>query len=109
MREQRVILEHHADAALLGRHAVIAAADQPAVEPDLAARDRLEAGDAPEHRGFAAAARAEQAADVAALQRKRNAVQHRGLPVCLRHAVERDYGVALRRGFTAVDVHVRAL
>ncbi len=40
MREQRVILKHHADSPLVGRDMV----DRPAVQYDFAIRRRLETG-----------------------------------------------------------------
>ena len=90
VRKQRVVLKHHADAALLGRHAEIPAAHQYAVQPDFAGGNRLETGDATQHRGFAAAARAEQAADLAALERERQAVQDAVAPVRLLDTLDRD-------------------
>ncbi len=47
------------------------------VETDLAAADSLEPGDAAQRGGLAAAARAEQAGDVAALEREREILEHR--------------------------------
>ena len=45
MREQRVVLEDHADAPLLRRQALAGTADHGAAQADLAAGDLLEAGD----------------------------------------------------------------
>ncbi len=70
VREERVVLEHHADAALLGRHANRGAGDDAAAEGDRAALHRLEAGEAAQHRGLAAAGGAEQAADDAGCERE---------------------------------------
>ena len=62
VREQRVVLEHHAEAALLGRSASM----RLLVEPDAAAGHRQQAGDAVERRRLAAARRAEQRDELAA-------------------------------------------
>ncbi len=63
VREQRVVLEHHADAARLGRAHRAAAADDLAGDGDLPAGQRHEAGDGAQHRRLAAARGAEQAGD----------------------------------------------
>jgi hypothetical protein len=56
MREQRVVLEHHADVAAMRRLLV-----QPlAGQPDLAARRHLEAGEHHQRRGLARAGGSEQ-------------------------------------------------
>src|SRR5450759_548363 len=51
VREQRVVLEYHPEPALLRRHVV----HPPPVEPDAAARERQQPGDAVERRGLATA------------------------------------------------------
>ena len=56
VREDRVVLEHHGDAALARRQVV----DPPAADPDLALARRLEPGDDAQERGLAAARGAEQ-------------------------------------------------
>ena len=56
MRVERIVLEHHRDVAVLGRHVV----DDVAADRDLAVRDVLEAGDHAQRRGLAAARRADQ-------------------------------------------------
>src|SRR5207237_749353 len=66
VREQRVVLEHHADAPLFGRPVDRRAADQLAVEPDLARGDLPEPADAAQHGRLAATRGPEQAADRAA-------------------------------------------
>jgi hypothetical protein len=63
VRKQRVVLEHHADAAFLGGQHPAGAADDFAADADFAALDRLEAGDAAQRCGLAAAGGAEQTAD----------------------------------------------
>jgi len=55
VRKQRVVLEHHADAALLGWQLLLAAGHQRAVQPDLTRGQRLKAGNGAQHRGLAAA------------------------------------------------------
>ena len=73
MREQRVVLEHHADAALLRRHHRAGAGNDASAQADLALPDGFEPCYAAQHRGLAAAARAEQAADRAAREREAQA------------------------------------
>ncbi len=63
--KQRVVLEHHADAAALRGNDVAGTAHVFAVDGDAPGRDLLESGDAPQRGGLAAAARAEYAADPA--------------------------------------------
>ena len=77
MREQRIVLEHHADVPLLDRHVDGGAGHQFAIEDDFAGRDRLEAGNATQHRGFAAAGGAEQAADAAPFEAEGDAIEYR--------------------------------
>ena len=71
VRKQRVVLEHHAEAALFRRQRV----DARLVEPDAAARQLHQAGDAVERRRLAAAGRPEQRDEFAALDRERQLVQ----------------------------------
>ncbi|MNF90049.1 hypothetical protein D3C84_726000 [compost metagenome] len=68
VREQRVILEHHADSTLLRRQGETGAGDHFIGQLDLAFGHRLEAGDGAQGSGLAAAGGAEQAADVAGVQ-----------------------------------------
>ena len=56
MRKQRIVLEHHVDRTLVRQHL----RDVLAVEQDAAVVRRLEAGQHPQQRGLAAAARAQQ-------------------------------------------------
>ena len=56
MRIKRIGLEHHGDAALVGRHVV----DALAVKDEVALVDAFEAGDHPQQRGLAAAGRADE-------------------------------------------------
>ena len=68
MRKQRVVLEHHADAALLGRHLQSRLRHDAFRQQDLPALHRLEAREAAQHRRLAAAGGSEQAADAPRLQ-----------------------------------------
>ena len=61
VRKQRVVLEHHADPALLGGDGPPRDRDRLAAQPDVAGMNRLEAGDSAQDGGLAAAARPEQA------------------------------------------------
>jgi hypothetical protein len=63
VREQCVVLEHHADMAALRRQHRPGPGNQNAVEPDAAGAYRLETGNAAQDRRLAAAAGPEQAAD----------------------------------------------
>ncbi len=73
VREQRVVLEHHADVAGMHRHA----ADILPVDQHLAAVQRDEAGDRAQQRGLAAAARSQQAEELAVAERHGDAVERR--------------------------------
>jgi hypothetical protein len=66
VRKQRVVLEHHADAARLGRqmHAA-AASDSTAVHGDAPGVAALQPGHGAQQRRLAAARRADQHADLA--------------------------------------------
>jgi hypothetical protein len=66
--KQCKILEDHADMALLGRDAVSGFGNTPFAQKDFPATHGLEAGDGAQQRGFAAAARPEQASDHASFQ-----------------------------------------
>jgi hypothetical protein len=62
VREESVVLEHHADTALVGRHVV----DRRLVEIDLAMGRRLEAGQHHEARGLARPGRPQHGEKLAA-------------------------------------------
>ncbi len=63
MGEQREVLEHETDAALLRRHEALGSRDLLAVEQHASRRRALDAGRDSEQRGLAAARGAEQAED----------------------------------------------
>jgi hypothetical protein len=69
VREQRPVLEHHADPTVLRPHVHTGAAHR-AVDLDLAVVDALETGDRAQQRGLAAAARAEQGHRLAGPRRR---------------------------------------
>ena len=92
VREQGVVLEHHADAPRFRGQAPAGPADDLAIQPDLAFRNFLEAGDAAQQRGLAAAGRSEQARDPSRLHRKADAVDDGMLAVALHDAVGFELG-----------------
>ena len=69
VREQRVVLEHHADVAAVRRQRD----DRLAVDGDVAGGRHLEAGDHHQGRGLARAARAEQGQELARADVERDA------------------------------------
>ncbi len=71
VREQRVVLEHHAEAALFGPQRV----DPLLVEPDAAAGRRQQPGDAVQRRRLAAARGAEQRDELALADRQRDVLE----------------------------------
>ena len=77
VREQRVVLEHHADAACLRRQLHAGRREHTVVGEHATGVGRLEARDDAQQRGLAAAARAQQAADRPWCQRERDIPQHR--------------------------------
>ncbi len=68
VREQGVVLKHHADAPFLGRQGEPGAGQHGIAQLNLAFVDWLEAGYGPQRGGLAAAGRTEQATDVATVQ-----------------------------------------
>jgi hypothetical protein len=86
--EEGVVLEHHAEAALVGRHGV----DGGAVNPNRAAVGPLEAGDDPQQGCLAAAGGAEQRSDRLRLGGQAHAAQDRLAVVRLADRVELNEG-----------------
>ena len=86
VRPQRIVLEHHADAALVRRHVV----DHAIAETDLARVRRVETGQEPQQRGLAAARRTEEGEHLALLDRQADVVDRRQRPEALREIVDRD-------------------
>ena len=84
--EQRVVLEHEADAALPGRHV----GDVPAAEQDAAMVDRAQAGERPQQRALAAAAGAEQHEELARRDVQRDVIDDRRAVIPLRDLLELD-------------------
>ncbi|MNC34859.1 hypothetical protein D3C75_833160 [compost metagenome] len=68
VRKQRVVLEHHADAAFFRGQGEAGAGDGLAGQLNAALMDRLETGDGAQGGGLAAAGGAEQATDVACVE-----------------------------------------
>ena len=71
VREQRIVLEHHAEAAILRPRLV----QPPLVQPDRAVGHLQQTGDAVQRGGLAAAGRAEQGDELAPLDRQRHVPQ----------------------------------
>jgi hypothetical protein len=87
VRKQGVILEDHADLPLFRGHALAGAADHLAVQADFAAGNFLEAGNAAQQSGLAAAGGAKQAGDLAFFQAKVDAIDNGGFSVALNDAI----------------------
>ncbi len=68
VREQGVVLKHHADSPLLGREGESGAGQHGITQLNFAIVDRLEPGNGPQCGGLAATGRPEQAADIATVQ-----------------------------------------
>ena len=87
VREQRALLEDHADAARLGLDPLAGAGDRAAADPHAAGVGPLEAGDQPQQRRLARAARAEHGEEAAALEPQVDAVDGEPLVEAAREAV----------------------
>src|SRR5262249_9668974 len=86
VREERVVLEDHADVAMLWRHP----GHWPRVDGDLAGRGWREPGDHHERRGLAGAARAEQRDELSPRDLQIDRVDRRRARITLREACERE-------------------
>ena len=92
MREQVEALEHDADVAAQGVDIDAGAADPVVVQADLAALDRLEAVDAAQQGGLAAARGADQADHLMRLDVEVDALQHLDGAVALVDVLDLDQG-----------------
>ena len=106
VREERVVLEHHADAALVGRHRV----DRPAGEGDLAVGRGLEAREHHQAGGLARPGGAEHRQELALADMEVEVFDHEGLAViALLHVLESyEGGVAARICHACVPAGLRA-
>ena len=77
VREQGVVLEHHADAALFRRYRVADPAHAASSQQDLPRQQRFEASDAAQRGGLATTRWPEQAGDAAAFHAQVEAGHHR--------------------------------
>jgi hypothetical protein len=87
VREQGVVLEHHPDAALLGRHERSRPGDDLLADVYAARVGCLEAGDQAQQRRLAAARRAEHRHQLAALDLERDLADGARGTERLRHAL----------------------
>jgi hypothetical protein len=90
VREQRALLEDHADAARLGLDPRARPRDRPAADPHAAGVGALEAGDQPQQRRLAGAARAEHGEEAAALEPQVHPIDREPLVEPAREAVGLD-------------------
>jgi hypothetical protein len=86
VREERVVLEHHVDGALVGRHAD----HRDAADQDMALRGLLEAGEQAQRGGLAAARRPQEAEEGAAFDAQGHVVDGDDLAEALRGPHELD-------------------
>ena len=93
VREQGVVLEHHADAPVLGRHGKPRRRHHLPLQQDAAFAQRLEAGDGAQHRGLAAAAGAKQAGDAAAREGEGQVVDNALAAEAMVDAIDLDHDV----------------
>ncbi len=100
MREQRIGLEHQADGALVGRHA----GDVGAVETDMTALDRQQAGNGAHRRRLAAAGRAEQRDQLALADVEIKIPDSNGIAIGERQLFEREIGRVRHSGRTPGNV-----
>ena len=98
VREQCIVLEHHADAAQFGRDLHSRPRRDLAGQHDLAFLHRLEAGDAAQDRGLAASRRSEQATDRTGLEREAQTAHDAMRAVGMREIRERSTEAAMRHG-----------
>jgi hypothetical protein len=92
MREEREVLKHQADAALLWREENVGTGNFPIVEKNAAGTLRLDAGGDAQQRGLARAGRPEQAQNFARLDRQRQAGQRLLAVIAVGDAFEAEPG-----------------
>ena len=88
MGEQREVLEHQADAALLGRHEAVRPRDLLIVDQHAASGGALDAGGDAKQSGLAAARRPEQAHDLAGLDVEAHMIEREPLAEAARDVLE---------------------
>ncbi len=88
MREQREVLEHEPDPALLRRHEAVGSGDLLAVEQHAARGRALDAGGDPEQGRLAAARRPEQAEDLRRRDVEADAVEREHVAIAARQILE---------------------
>ena len=92
MREQREVLEHQADAALLGGHEAVGAGNLLIVDQNAPSGRALDAGGDPEQGGLAATRRPEQADHLARLDIEAHMIEREPLAEAARHVIEGEPG-----------------
>ena len=92
MREEREVLKHQADAALLRRNEIARPRHLLAVDQHAARGWALDAGGDPEQRGLAAAGRTEQAQHLARRHVERDMVEREPLAITLGDILEGESG-----------------
>ena len=88
MREQREVLEHQADAALLRRHEAVGSRDFLAVDQHAPRRRALDAGGDPEQGRLAAARGPQQAEDLRRRDVEADLVEREDVAIAARHVLE---------------------
>ena len=92
MGEEREVLKHQADAALLRRNEIVRPRHLLAVEQHLARGWALDAGGDPEQRGLAAAGGTKQAEHLARRHVERDMVERKALAITLGDIGEDEFG-----------------
>ena len=86
--EEREVLEHEPDAALLRRDETVGACDLGIIDEDAAGGGALDAGREAEQRGLAAAGGTEQAEHLARRDVDRDLVERQRVAIAPRHVLE---------------------
>ena len=100
MREEREVLEHEADAALLRGHEAVRSGDLLLVEEDAARGWALDARSDPEQGRLAAARRPEQAQHLSRLNVDAEVIERESIAEAAGHVVEGEPRGESDRGFT---------